>query len=88
VCVVARTRGRAGSVYALADTYPSLGRGGVHVQPRERLALALARPDMAPGGLIAVVAAARAAEVRAGAVDLGLSEGVWDNGSVTVETAA
>jgi hypothetical protein len=60
----------------------------VHVQPRERLALALARPDMAPGGLIAVVAAARAAEVRAGAGDLGLSEGVWDNGSVTVETAA
>jgi hypothetical protein len=88
VCVVARTRGRGGSVYTIADTYPSLGRGGVHLQPRERLALALARPDMTPGGLIAVVAEARAAEVRAAAVDLGLSEGAWDNGSVTAETAA
>ncbi len=87
VCVVARTCGRAGSVYAIADTYPSLGRGGVHLQPRERLALALTRPDMAPGGLIAVVAEARAGELRSAAGGLGLSEGAWDNGSVTAEAA-
>jgi hypothetical protein len=88
VCVVARTRGPAGALYAIADTYPSLGRDGVHAQPRERLALALQRPQMAPGGAIAVVAAADAAAVRAGARALGLEEGVWDNGSVTAETAA
>lgn len=88
VCVVARTHGPGGSIYVVADTYPSLGHGGVHLQPRERLALALARPDMAPGGLIAVVAEARAGELRAGAGELGLSEGVWDNGSVTAEAAA
>jgi hypothetical protein len=87
VCIVARTRGPGGSVYAVADTYPSLGRNGVHLQPRERLALALARPNMAAGGLIAVVADARAGELRAGAEALGLSEGAWDNGSVTAETA-
>jgi hypothetical protein len=88
VCVVARTRGRSGGIYAIADTYPSLGRGGVHLQPRERLALALRRPDMAPGGLIAVVGQTRAAQLRSAAAELGLAEGVWDNGSVTAQAAA
>jgi hypothetical protein len=87
VCVVARTRGPAGSIYAIADTYPSLGSGGVHVQPRERLARALQRPGMAPGGMIVVVADSDATAVRDAGRSLGLLEGVWDNGSVTAETA-
>jgi hypothetical protein len=87
VCVVARTRGPGGSMYAIADTYPSLGSGGVHIQPRERLARALQRPGMAPGGMIAVVADTDASAVRDAAQPLGLREGVWDNGSVTSETA-
>lgn len=87
VCVVARARGRGGSAYAIADTYPSLGRGGVHVQPRERLARALQRPDMAPGGVVVVVADTDAAAVRSAASALALHEGVWDNGSLTAETA-
>ena len=33
-CVVARTSGPGGHLYAVADTYPSLGDGGVHLQPR------------------------------------------------------
>jgi hypothetical protein len=86
VCVVARTRGPGGSMYAIADTYSSLGAGGVHMQPRERLAQALARPGMAPGGMIVVVADNHAAAVREGAQSLGLLEGVWDNGSVTAGT--
>jgi hypothetical protein len=88
VCVVGRMRGPRGSVYAIADTYPSLGSGGVHVQPRERLALALQRPGMAPGGMIAVVSHADAPTVRAGTQSLGLIEGTWDNGSVTAGTLA
>lgn len=84
-CVIARTTGARGSLYAIADTYPSLGRGGVHLQPREHLARALQRPDMAPGGVIFVVDDARAATVRGALRDLGLQEGVWDNGSVTAE---
>lgn len=87
VCVVARTRGPGGSMYAIADTYPSLGSGGVHMQPRERLARALQRPGMAPGGMIVVVAATDATAVRSGAQSLGLLEGVWDNGSVTARAA-
>ena len=85
VCVPARTRGPRGTLYMLADTYASLGRGGVHMQPRERLARALARPGKTPGGAVAVVAAEDAPGVREGAERLGLQEGAWDNGSVTAE---
>jgi hypothetical protein len=85
VCVVGRVRGPGGDLYAVADTYPSLGVGGVHVQPQERLAKALERPEMTAGGMIVIVAADEAAGVRSGAGPLGLLEGVWDNGTLTPE---
>jgi uncharacterized protein DUF6885 len=88
VCVFARARGPAGTLYAIADTYPQLGRGGLHLQPAERLALALRRPGMAPGGLLVAAAAGEAARLRARAAELGLREGAWDNGTVAAETAA
>ncbi len=81
VCVAGRTSGPGGALYTVLDTYPSLGRRGVHMQPRERLAPALARRGMAPGGMIVAVAAEDAGAVRAGAAELGLVEGVWDNGT-------
>jgi hypothetical protein len=81
-------RGAAGSLYGVADTYPALGRGGVHVQPGVRLARALERPQMAPGGVLAVVASERAPELRGAAAALGLHERVWDNGTVMPETLA
>jgi Family of unknown function (DUF6885) len=87
-CVVGCVAGPGGCLYALADTYPSLGDGGVHLQPRERLAAALARRGMAPGGMIAVLRADDAQTVRCGAHTLGLVEGLWDNGSVTAEMPA
>ncbi|HTA35305.1 MAG TPA: hypothetical protein VK761_01220 [Solirubrobacteraceae bacterium] len=85
VCVVGRTRGPGGSIYAIADTYPSLGRDGVHMQPRERLVRALERPGMTSGGVLATVAVKDAPGVRAAAARLGLTEGAWDNGSVAAE---
>jgi hypothetical protein len=87
VCVVGRVRGPGGSLYVVADTYPSLGHNGVHVQPAERLAAAIERRDKPAGGVIAVVAAADAPAVRAGARALGLHEGVWDNGTVSAAVA-
>lgn len=82
VCVFGRLRGPSGSeLYGIADTYPALGIRGVHVQPRDRLARALARPGMAPGGLIAVVAREDAAAIREAAAACGLVEGAWDNGT-------
>jgi len=87
-CIVGRACGPSGTLYALADTYPSLGSGGVHMQPAERMALALERPQMAAGGAIAVVAEAHAARVREGAARLGLREQAWDNGTLAREMLA
>jgi hypothetical protein len=85
-CVVARVRGPGGGLYGVADTYPALGNRGVHMQPQERLAAALERPDMPAGGMIVVAFARDAAVVRAGAAGIGLIEGLWDNGTATHET--
>jgi hypothetical protein len=85
-CVFARVRGPRGSLYAVADTYPALGDGGVHVQPQERLAAALERRDMPAGGLFVVTYASDAATVRTGGAALGLIEGLWDNGTLSSET--
>ena len=56
VVVVGRVEGPRGNLYAIADTYPALGDGGVHLQPRERLAAALERREMPAGGMLVVVA--------------------------------
>jgi hypothetical protein len=85
-CVVGRVRGPGGSLYGIADTYPSLGSGGLHMQPQERLAAALERRDMPAGGMIVIASSEDAATVRSGAGALGLLEGIWDNGTVTQET--
>lgn len=81
-CIVGRVRGPRGSLYALADTYPALGAGGVHAQPAGRLATAIERRDMPSGGVIAVVRAAEAGRLRGVAAELGLREEIWDNGTV------
>jgi hypothetical protein len=84
-CVVGRLRGPRGSLYAVADTYPALGNGGVHLQPQERLAAAIERREEPAGGVIVLAAAADAPAIRAGAAALGLVEGIWDNGTVAPE---
>jgi hypothetical protein len=84
-CVVGRVRGQGGSLYCVADTYPSLGSGGVHLQPAERLARAIERRDLPAGGMIVVVADEDAPAVRSGAAAAGLLEGLWDNGTPAAE---
>jgi hypothetical protein len=117
VCVFGRIEGPRGTLYGVADTYPSLGGGGVHMQPAERLAAAIERRDRSretlasdrlgrhslrsrpridqhprfgqpAGGVVVVLAADDAARVRAGTRKLGLREGIWDNGTMTVGTAS
>lgn len=82
VCVVGRVDGPRGSLYCVADTYPALGNHGVHMQPQDRLANAIDRPDKPAGGVIAVVLTEEAEAFREGAARLGMSEGLWDNGTV------
>jgi hypothetical protein len=86
-CVFGRVRGPRGSLYGVADTYPALGDGGVHLQPQERLAAALERRDMPAGGLFVVANACDAETVRSGAAALGLAERIWDNGTLAGETS-
>jgi hypothetical protein len=88
VCVLGRVSGPGGGLYGVADTYLSLGTGGVHLQPRERLAAAIDRRDMPAGGVLVVVDVSDAPAVRSGANMLGLVEGIWDNGTVTTSQAA
>ncbi len=61
VCVVGRVRGPRGDLYGVADTYPTLGGGGVHMQPAESLAAAIERRDKPAGGVIVAAAADDAA---------------------------
>jgi hypothetical protein len=82
VCVFGRVEGPEGSLYGVADTYPALGAGGVHLQPAARLARAIARREQPAGGVIAVTTVEDAPAVRERAAAAGLVEGVWDNGSV------
>ena len=97
VCVFGRVLGPRGTLYGVADTYPVLGSGGVHMQPAERLAAAIERRDRSretlasgehprfgqpAGGVVVVLATDDAARVRAGARETGLREGIWDNGTV------
>jgi len=86
-CIVARTEGPRGRLYAVADTYPALGDHGVHLQPEERLAAAIARPDKPAGGVIAALAAEDAPALREAAAALGLEERLWDNGTITGQAA-
>jgi hypothetical protein len=88
VCVIGRIEGPAGTLFGIADTYPSLGNGGVYLQPRERLVVALERPGMAPGGMIAILASEEAGALRSGAGEHGLVEASWDNGTIEPEAAA
>jgi hypothetical protein len=81
-CVVARTDGPGGRLYAVADTYPALGARGVHLQPRERLADAIARVDKPSGGVLAVATADDAGPLRERAAAFGLVEELWDNGTI------
>jgi hypothetical protein len=73
VGLVGLSEGRAGALVTVADTYPAIGLGGVHLQPVETVASALdgrgvlviAEPDVAR----------RVADAAGGAGEL------WDNGS-------
>ncbi len=72
-------RGRRGSLVVVRDSYPSLGYGGVHLQPPAALARALNRDDGREGGVLAVAQPERRDAVRVVATELGLASEFWDN---------
>jgi hypothetical protein len=75
-------RGTAGTLIVIADTYPSLGWGGVHLQPIERVATALRREHLpTDGGALLIVSESRSTSARESLKQAGLTVAVWDNGS-------
>jgi hypothetical protein len=88
VLLLGVVEGRRGRLVVVADTYRSLGREGVHLQPLERVALALRRPGMTEGGLLLVVAADQADALESEIAAAGLAPRLWDNGSVDVRARA
>jgi Family of unknown function (DUF6885) len=88
VLVVGTVEGKQGSLAIVADTYGSLGASGVHLQPLERVALALRRPGLAEGGILLLCDAADAGQVERAVTQAGLSSRLWDNGSVDMLAAA
>lgn len=74
-------RGSRGSLVLVHDSYPSLGWKGYHLQPPRAVAGALVRGDGREGGVLAVVPAERAGEMKRLVLRLGLQTGIWDNGT-------
>lgn len=65
-----------------ADTYPSLGRRGLHLQPFDAMAASLNRDDSDySGGILLVVPADVESVVRSLVASLGLAIELWDNGT-------
>jgi hypothetical protein len=82
VCAVGRLVGRKRELCLIADTYPSLGWGGLYPQPYDRVAGGLARRGMpTAGGAILVARSSAAREVAGQLAAAGLDLGLWDNGS-------
>lgn len=77
--LVTLLRGRRGSLVLVRDSYPSLGWGGLYVQPPAVVAVALMRDDGREGGVLAVVQAGGDDVVRRRASELGLKIEMWAN---------
>jgi len=80
-------RGRGGTLVTVIDSYPSLGHGGVHEQPDERLAAALRRGGRPSRGVIVVVTLDFASAARDWVVEAGLEPELWDNASPDARAA-
>ncbi len=80
--------GARGTLAIITDTYETLGLRGVHLQPIERVAAALRREGMTPGGALLMLPGARRDAVASTLRRAGLELGVWDNGSIDTRQPA
>jgi hypothetical protein len=84
VALVGAAHGPEGTLVAIADTYPSLGWQGLHLQPTEAVAAALARDDGREGGVLALCSSQARAGLEQHLRAVGFRCGLWDNGSADV----
>jgi hypothetical protein len=89
VGLLGRIDGPRGTLVIVADTYRSLGWEGIHLQPIDRVAAALARADSgaAPKGVLLVAGADDAPELERRLRTEGLEIATWDNGSPDMANA-
>ncbi|MFM7597555.1 MAG: DUF6885 family protein [Actinomycetota bacterium] len=74
--------GPGGDLIICADTYPSLGLNGIHVQPFDAMAASLNRADSAySGGMLLLVPTSADGKVRGLVSSVGLTAALWDNGT-------
>ena len=74
--------GPTGDLMICADTYPSLGSRGVHLQPFDAMAASLNRDDSEfSGGILLMVPAAAESAICALVSSVGLTTDIWDNGT-------
>lgn len=82
VALIGLIVGARGALIVVADSYRSLGCAGLHLQPVERVAQALAREDSeAQGGMLLVVEAGQEASAGRMIEAAGLTRKLWDNRS-------
>lgn len=82
LAIVGVVHGPAGVLAICADTYPSLGSHGIHLQPLDRMAASLRRDDSQYSGGILVLVPTPAVPVIEGiAESVGLTTHMWDNGT-------
>lgn len=78
--------GPGGMLIICADTYPGLGWRGIHVQRPADIAMSLNRPEwQSDGGILILLPRASANQATALAKKLGLTDGIWDNGTPMVD---
>jgi len=83
-----RIEGPGGTLVIVGDTYRSLGWQGVHLQPIERLAHALARTGSGrASGVVLVVSRDDASKVERALRGAGLEIRTWDNGTPDMANA-
>lgn len=81
VAILGTAEGQAGTLAIVADTYPTLGWRGVHLQPLELMSDALHRDGDGFGGVLLVAPVDYADSLAERVVSTGLRVGAWDNGS-------
>jgi hypothetical protein len=82
LCILGYVEGPHGTLALCADTYPSLGSAGLHLQPLDGIAASLRRDDSPySGGMLVMVATANVSVIVSIVEAIGLTTEIWDNGT-------
>jgi hypothetical protein len=84
-CLEGLVSARGRDLVLVADTYPTLGWRGHHLQPAEAVADALRRDDGRAGGVLCVAEARAAPGLSDALARRGFEVGHWDNGSPDIQ---